>query len=408
MTVRYLKKTVGALALLLSLILFFEISAYADTDCYSRVLSSAVKSGAGTPDYTVRLDGKSFYAYEGERPSDSEYPGGIVFTENTDEITYQFDVSAGGLYNIAVEYFPLKGSSLSPSRKLIINGELPFTEASKIVFDRLWKDSARPVKNSLGDDVCPIQKEVSERRVKLISDDTGLNCDPLEFLLNAGKNTVTLKYIGEPLEIDSIELRPVKTTPSYNKVKSVYDCKNATNAFIIEAEDSDAVTAKSEASVISHADSDPSVTPYEATHLRLNTIGGYSWVSGHQEISWKLNVPETGLYKLHFRYKQNWNSGLPSYRSLRINGELPFSEMKCITFKYGTGWQDAVPENEEGEPYLFELKKGENIISMRVEFGENAEIIQQLKDTAAVLRELIFDITRITVYRPDPNYNYCL
>lgn len=408
MTFRFKRKLSAVTAVMLSAATVFGMSLTAKADYYDRVLSFYEQSGISVSDCSKELSGSDYTSFTGAEPQKSEYEGGIIQNEDTETVSWQFELERDGLYGIDVTYLPLEGSTLSPSRKLTVNGELPFTEASKIIFDRAWADEASPVKNALGDDVCPIQKEVSVRTVKHISDDTGKNIGPLSFYFNAGINTVTLEYIGEPLEIDRIALVPIKQVPSYSEVSSLYSKSDAKKSLTIEAEDSELCISKSEAGILSQSNSDPSVTPYEATHIRLNTIGGYSWVSGHQEIKWKLEVPETGLYKIHLRFLQNWNSGLASYRSLRINGELPFAEMSCITFPYSTKWQDTVLGYDENTPYLFELEKGENILSMQVEFAPMTEIIEQMSDTADQLRDIIFDITRITGYSPDPNYNYSL
>ncbi len=405
---RLTKKISAVTAIMLATATVFTAAISVKADYYDRVLSYNEQSGVPSPDCRVELTADSFTAFTGEKPQKSEYSGGIIWTESTETVSWQINVPEEGLYGIDITYLPLDGSTLSPSRKLFINGELPFTEASKIIFDRAWADSAKPVKNALLDDVCPVQKEVSVRKTKQLSDDTGKNSGPLKFHLNSGINTITLEYIGEPLEIDSIAIVQVKDIPSYAEISAEYSLEKANKTLTIEAEDSELVIAKSEASILSQSNSDPSVTPYEATHIRLNTIGGYSWVNGHQEIQWKLDVPEDGLYKIHLRFLQNWNSGLPSYRSLKINGELPFEEMSCITFPYSTKWQDTVLSSQNGDPYLFQLKKGENILSMQVEFSPVASIIEQMTDTADELRSLIFDITRITGYSPDPNYNYSL
>ena len=378
-------------------------------DYYSRVLEAVQEGGYTAPDgVLVRVSADSYTNHEGMKPTQGSLEGSILQTEETSSVTWTVELPQTGLYWVVVSYFPADGATLSPSRKILINGEQPFREASRIVFGRRWVDEGDPVKNVTGDEVCPVQQEISVWSEKALNDSQGKNAYPLQFLMQAGRNTITFEYIGEPLELEWLSVCSVKETPTYAEVSENYTADAAKERLRIEAEARKNVAGKSEASILPQPNSDPTVTPYEATQVRLNTIGAYSWSEGHQEISWKLEVPETGLYQIHLRVLQNWNNGLSSYRSLRINGKIPFSEMGCVTFRYDTAWQNCVLGDENGTPYLFELTKGENILSMQVEFGKAAEIAQELSDVAGDLSDVIFDITRITGYTPDPNYNYHL
>ena len=380
----------------------------ARADYYDRTLSLTEQSGVRSPDCRIEITGDSYSRFTGNAPGRSEYAGGISQTEDTETVSWTLNIPESGLYGIDITYLPLDGSTLSPSRKLTINGELPFVEASKIVFDREWADAGKPGRNLSGDDVVPVQKEVSERKTKHLSDDTGKNSGRLKFYFNEGINTLSLEYINEPLEIDKIAVVPLKKNYSYEEAAEKYTYAASEKGVLLEAEDNECVISKSEASILIQADSDPSVTPYEATHVRLNTIGGYSWSKGSQEIRWRVNVPENGLYKIHLRFLQNRNSGLASYRSLKINSETPFAEAECITFPYSNKWQDMTVGDKDGNPYIFQFEKGENEISLAVTFEPVTSVIEKMNDTADSLRGLIFDITRITGYSPDPNYNYSL
>ncbi len=108
------------------------------------------------------------------------------------------------------------------------------------------------------------------------------------------------------------------------------------------------------------------------------------------EISWKLNIPETGFYNIYIEYMTVESRGVAAERAIRINGELPFSDAGNIMFtriwkndgdpridNQGNEirptqieeyeWQQAYCRDDMGyitEPYRFFFEKGENTLTI--------------------------------------------
>lgn len=59
----------------------------------------------------------------------------------------------------------------------------------------------------------------------------------------------------------------------------------------------------------------------------------------NQSMTWRFSVNEDGWYKLGMRCLQNWNDGLAAYRSIKIDGEIPFAEMTAYRFDYLDKWK---------------------------------------------------------------------
>src|SRR5699024_7853883 len=64
--------------------------------------------------------------------------------------------------------------------------------------------------------------------------------------------------------------------------------------------------------------STPATEPSHHSKIRLNTIGGDSWKSMGQWVTWKVDVPETGLYQFGVKFWQNVKSGSYTSRTLKI------------------------------------------------------------------------------------------
>lgn len=107
-------------------------------------------------------------------------------------------------------------------------------------------------------------------------------------------------------------------------------------------------------------------------------------------VEWTVNVPEAGLYNMHFDYYPVESRGIDIERALYINGELPFVGADTLTFtrvwtdggeirKDNRGNEIRPPQIEaprwvntymkdtvgyETEPYLFYFNQGENVIRL--------------------------------------------
>ena len=104
--------------------------------------------------------------------------------------------------------------------------------------------------------------------------------------------------------------------------------------------------------------SSPAVIPYDVSKIRINAIGGVNWKLPGQWIEWEVDVQEDGLYQIALKRKQDQLRGVYATRSLMIDGEYPFKEMKRIPFNYDMDWKMDVLGGDE--PYLFHLTKGKH------------------------------------------------
>ncbi|MBR4529540.1 MAG: extracellular solute-binding protein [Lachnospiraceae bacterium] len=110
-------------------------------------------------------------------------------------------------------------------------------------------------------------------------------------------------------------------------------------------------------------------------------------------VTWTVNVPEEGFYRIHTRYLLPESRGVAAERSVSVNGEIPFERASNISFSriWMDGgpvrtdnrgneirpsqvelfaWQEAFFRDDMGytvDPYLFYFNKGENTISLYAE-----------------------------------------
>jgi ABC-type glycerol-3-phosphate transport system substrate-binding protein len=339
---------------------------------------------------------------------------GIVWTQDSGSITYDFDVAEAGLYNIQLTYYPDTTGTQTILRNVYVNGELPFDDCEDITINRLWTDDNKDwLMNTSGNQAAPTQVQMEGPAVTYVNSS---ECDILGnymFYFKKGSNTVTLESTQAKLGISEIALVPASEVLSYDKY--IEACQenldaekiSANNikdgAVIIQAEDA---AVKSSSSISPNNDRTSVATqPYHSTYIVYNTIGGENWATAGQNITWNVKVDQAGLYKIGVRFKQYLNRGFYSARYLTVNGELPFIEAGQVEFYYGPDWQTAYVGGEDGD-YYFYLNEGENTISMNATLGDLANAVDLVNTSVDNLNNLYRELTAVTGADPDEYRDY--
>ncbi|NOU96841.1 extracellular solute-binding protein [Paenibacillus sp. LMG 31456] len=282
-------------------------------------------------------------------------------------IEYELDVTQGGLYNIELSYHPfIDSKNRKPvALNLSMDGTNAFVESKSIELYRHWKDKYPIRKDDKGDEVRPMSEDISGWLSWELRDMSGSYIDPLLWYLSPGKHKVRLAG-SDPMAIESITFKAPTVTEDYKTVRSQQPSKVPpvqAEPITIEAE---RVQWKNSSSIQLAYDTDIASVPYELGKITFNTLDGERWASGNQEVSWSFEAPENGYYKIAMRSQQAFTSNRSSFRSIMINGKIPFSELKQYRFLYATGWKGIALSDDQNKPYEFYLQKGTNTISMRV------------------------------------------
>lgn len=336
-----------------------------------------------------------------------EYNGAknvLVWKSGKGNTDIEFIIPNDGMYNLAIEYIPLKsGPDLEIGIK--IDGETPFFEAEVLTLTRDWVNATEePRIDKQGNEISPEQIETGEYVYRLFSDNTGVNLEPFKFALSAGKHIVSLVGYGYPIAISKLEFIAPEITESYKTVSEKYDVKedSAVEPIFIHAEDA---VLKSDNSLVPKAENNNAgMTPANPYLIKINNIGA-NWSKPGQTITWNFNVKTAGYYSFGARYKQNELIGGESRRLLKIDGKIPFSEAKELRFKYGTGWQEYQLANGD-ELYYIWLDEGEHTLSLEVTLGELSEYYDRLNKIVTALGDMYLEIVMITGEVPDTNRDY--
>ena len=385
---------------------------YSDTIGYREYMQNVEQT---RPDDVYVIEAKDYVRTDGmEVKEHTNYNGdtGIsVYTEAEGLIEYEVTVETAGLYEMTLRYFPVEGNESSIQRCFFIDGELPYSEMNCVEFSRVWKnESDEWIKDNQGNEMKPDQIEAPEWISESLYDSEGYVFEKLSVYLEEGQHTITIMSLREPMVLRSITLSNDEELLTYEEMKKEQDAAGAvdTKEQVREIEAEMATKKSSQMLYPVQDQSTPAVTPYSPKYLLNNTIGGMGWNSVGDWIEWEVDVEESGYYLMSMYVKQNFAQGVPVYRRILIDGEVPFEELNGYQFDYDSDWRMDTISDEEGTPYRIYLEEGTHTIRMQVVLAEFSDIIDRVDDVIQELNSIYRQVIRITGVSPDSYRDYQL
>ncbi|MDP2426403.1 MAG: extracellular solute-binding protein [bacterium] len=281
-------------------------------------------------------------------------------------VAYQVTVPTAGLYHIQLDYFVKSQVLNNLTVSLKVNGQFQFDDSRTIDIPLYWQDDSKDfVLDTYGDESLPNQQRVIGWVTHLLYNNTYTTTDPLLFYFEAGVNTIEIENIlSGAILLGDVELVAPRQRMDYATYIEQYSSvsKAPTSIFINATE----YTQKNSSYVRLYAFQSPSVTPYGVVDKKLNVINGAAWYRSGHEVTYSINVLETGLYNINLHYL-NDKIDYSVFRSIAINGVIPFEELAAYEFKL-TGpnvWRNEILGDSSGA-FDFYLTEGINTITLRV------------------------------------------
>lgn len=430
---------------------------------YSKYLTA--HEADARPSQTISLDMKATQVYDKETGevleqtlpwtsaaaaqfNNADLQEGVLLPESG--ITgWTFNVPEAGCYNITITYFAydtitytdsesnqqvtLQSKSSAISRKLYIDGALPFFEARQINLERTWKDSS-PIKTDAvtNNEKRPFQEQAPQWQTVTLRDYMGYFEDPYSFYFSAGTHVLALEAVREGMLVSSITLHQADEPLTYAELQKQYTSQGLQavsldtpvkleaegshetyetyiepgEAGYVASEDPTYLITKSSPTTYPITDrSSPLTSPYHPSKIRLNTIGGDKWKSPNEWIEWTVEVEEEGLYSITLKARQNVLGGVFTSRRLLINGVQPCQEVGSIQFPYSADFNNYTI-GDGTNAYLFYFKKGTNTIRLENTLGDLAPILSRSEDVVYELNSAYRRILMLTGPSPDLNRDY--
>ncbi|GBF72926.1 hypothetical protein PA598K_01205 [Paenibacillus sp. 598K] len=324
-------------------------------------------------------------------------------SKSTHWVEYEVQVPTAGLYELHATYHPLMGESYTRPIVLdvTIDGERPFREASAITLYRLWQDQDEIKTNDDGDQIRPVARDISGWMTHPLVDSGAAYAEPLLWRFAAGTHTIRLQGY-EPVALAELALAPPQQIPTYEEVSAAApDSAPAVGETLtLQAEQ---MSWKNDPSVVVMWDRDWRTVPRAKGRITYNTMGGVRWDWPNQEVGWQFSVPKSGYYKIGLRALQDRFSQKASFRTFRIDGEVPFRELLTYRFPYSSDWQGLVLSDNDGEPFRIYLEAGEHTLSAALTHAAVSPIVRGIENLSALLRDIERDLSSLTSGLTDRN-----
>lgn len=348
---------------------------------------------------TVKYGSNKYQADMLNGTTDIEYDytgNSISVLSYNDSVDYIVEVEKDGYYEIEFDKFILDNPLTNYNISIKVNDEFLYDEAEHIDVPILWEDSTKEFPlDSYGDEAQPQSNRINKWKTLQLYDNKYSTATPLLFKLNSGENKITITLItgNGRLVLGDLFVKQPKEIKSYSDYIEQYQQNdiNEKSYFI----NSISYIEKNSSYIRMSSLSKALAQPYDVKQKKLNIIDGGSWNKSGQDITYEVNVEETGLYSLDLYYRNNKDE-YSVFRSILIDGEVPYSEMLCYEFpSTGSKYELHTLGNDE-EEYLFYLTAGTHRITLKAESALLYQSMTKLQLVIDHINQLALEVLKIT------------
>lgn len=355
-----------------------------------------------TPSHFVTVGGKLVE----DKTKTYNYHSSVMYMQTGNTLNFKVNAPEEGLYNLSFDYFILNDGLLPNEIGVKVNGNYQYFEAKSIALEQYWESVNNKFSvDRFGNEVISDQRKLKKWYSYTFEDPAKLQPKLLKFKLLKGANDISITVNSGELLAGDITVFSENKNITYKDYQRQYESKKENNNVLIKIE-AEKPSYKTDTAEIPVACRDLEVTPYDTNKLLLNTFGGSSWSKGGQAISYNINVPESGLYKLGIKYiltgdafrnkalELSTHENTSVYRTIMIDGEVPFNEMENYAFKYTTKWKTEILGADK-KPYKFYLSKGNHTITLKVDTGIFCSTINTISTVLNEVNTLALQIKKL-------------
>ena len=283
------------------------------------------------PSYEGWLDAQE--AVYPELTIEAEIPGAPLALEQPgDQIDITVQVQKAGLYQLELDARALPARRGVIEYSILINGEIPFRQAERVLARRVFEAAGPIERDSRGHDTRPDMVEMDLVQTLRPGDHNNHYAQPFYFHFRQGENTVSLRLLAERLAIHGLRLASAVQLPDYaGYFAALPDAAGGAESVVIQAEEAGRRSAETFYALAARGDA--SLTPSDPVKTRLNTIGGYAWKQQGDWIEWPVEIKQTGWYSLRLHALNDFVRGMPTTRRLYVDGAVPFLEAQALSMR---------------------------------------------------------------------------
>jgi len=327
--------------------------------------------------------------------------GQVVKVGFGQEVEFIIEAPEDALYLINFTYMSSDESILPIEASIMVNGEYPFRELKRVLFESRWGNSDSIPVDRYGNEVVPMPNKLKTWENKYIMDSSYRYDDPLFIPLKKGINVLNFKVEEGNILISDISLCSYEELDNY-----VPKTVEGNNIIIIEAED---ITYRNDPSIRPGSVFDLDVTPYEADRRVLNILDPWSFKNAGQKVEYEFYVEQAGYYYIAFNYRQDSKLDFPVFVTIMIDGKIPYQELKAYPFNYSRNFTNMILKDEKtGDKIAVYLEEGVHTISLILSVDPIRHVIENIEDILRDINNLSLEIMKLTGSREDRYRDYDL
>ena len=315
-------------------------------------------------------------------------------------------VPQSGYYHISFNYLTLGAGLVDPQVSIMINDEYQSPSALRVPAPIFWRDETHDFGvNRHGHQLIPPQLQMNEWFHAYAQCGIHWNSVPLLFYLETGDNEVTITNRLSEIYLGHVFVTAPTEIPTYAEYRAAHGA-TAANAGLLIVEGEHPLR-KSSSFIRQFAISSPDVYPYNSRYFYLNAFGDESWASNGQAVTWQIEIPETGTYQLTF-HAHHEITGASVFRTIMINGEIPFEELRHYAFNYSRRFENHTLSDSDGIPFEIFLEAGIHEITLIADSEPVMPVVVNLTAVREEIRSLSLDIRQLTGGQNDPNRDWVI
>ncbi len=328
------------------------------------------------------------------------------------QLTFDLNVDTSGLYELHMDYLIDSKTRLNPTFTLLVNNKLQYNEMGNLNIPIEWvvvPNEEGFTHDRYGNELSPKSEVSSHWDTKGIADPGYYYLEPLKMFLESGSNSISITLNNGIVNFGDIVFKNTENNiisyAEYKNIHGNYEDLHLNKPITVEAED---IALKARQSIRTRYERNPKVTPYEYKTNVLNVVDGASFSEPGDYLTYSFSVEEAGYYDIVVKYKQDTNMNLPSFRTITIDGKVPFEEFLNYPFKYTRTWKNETLRNKDGENLRVYLSKGDHELTLTVSNHGIRDIYQDFITILEKIEDISYNLSVITGGVTDTNRDWKL
>lgn len=321
-------------------------------------------------------------------------------------VTFTVKVEKNGNYHINFDYLDLTNGYNKSDIAVQVRGKYQSEEFQRVPLEVLWKGETEKFDTDrYGNEIAPQQSNAGQWMNIYAWDANHRRSSPLYIKLKAGNNQISVTLNSGQILLGNIRLHEDKKIPNYEEYISEYEGNEVeADTLVIEAEKP---KYKNNVSILSESDSDMNAYPYDTKKKLLNVISGSSFAEAGDTVYYQIDTKEEGLYKIALKYKQDGSENTTVFRTIRIDNEIPFQELKHYGFPYTDEFVTEELKGDDGA-FLIYLEKGTHILSLTADVSPYEQILDELENMNLEMNSYYLTMNKLVGNDTDVNRDWTI